>query len=85
MSRRILPLALLAFWALSLSGLRAVPVLHEDESCQASPAYKLATQGVYSYGPMRIYWLDRRRSVASYSPQKRSVARSRLYSAATRA
>jgi 4-amino-4-deoxy-L-arabinose transferase-like glycosyltransferase len=47
MSRRILLLALLVFWALSLSGLRAVPVLHEDESWQASPAYKLSTQGVY--------------------------------------
>jgi len=39
--------AILLFWGLSLSSLRAVPVLMEDESWQASPAYKLATQGVY--------------------------------------
>ena len=39
--------ALLAYWAISLSGLDAFPTVRDDEPWQAAPGYSLWTRGIY--------------------------------------
>ncbi|MBI1800838.1 MAG: glycosyltransferase family 39 protein [Chloroflexi bacterium] len=46
-ARWLILLALLAYWAISLSGLDALPTVRDDEPWQAAPGYSFWTRGVY--------------------------------------
>ncbi len=60
--RRLLYLACLTFWLVSLLNLNRFPVIHQDEPWILSPGYKLFTQGTFGsdfftgfYGMERHY------------------------------